>query len=217
VTPVSDAVLPAVPAHSPASAEGAKLKPADVAVTDAAGALVAPPAAPGVAALPLMPLAPPEAVGPPLPSAAAGAQGAVVVVLVVAVDLDFAAAAAVVEVVDEPPLGGVVVGVVVLDVVVQGTVAAVPRAWAVWFTSVPPPAAPRYGLTRAPHEVATRDNTRTPSRPADLLLTSAPRAQACIYITQAWPRLLRTPRPMVRFLPSQTTYTRRTAGTLSVA
>src|ERR1700728_2189980 len=45
VTPVSEAVLPAVPAHNPASAEGAKLKPADVAVTDAAGGLVAPSAA----------------------------------------------------------------------------------------------------------------------------------------------------------------------------
>jgi hypothetical protein len=47
------------------------------------------------------------------------------------------------------------------------------------------------------------------------LFTSAPRAQACIYITQAWSRPLRKPHPMVRFLSSQTTYTRRTAGTLS--
>jgi hypothetical protein len=83
------------------------------------------------------------------------------VVVVVVLDPDFAAAAAAVVVVD-----------------VQGTVVAVPAACATPFVPVPPPVAPRYGLTRAPHEVATRASTRSPSSPADLLFTSAPRTQA---------------------------------------
>ena len=58
VTPVSDAVLPAVPVQSPASAAGEKLKPDDVAVTVDGGADVAP-HAPGFrrfrAAAPVLP------------------------------------------------------------------------------------------------------------------------------------------------------------------
>jgi hypothetical protein len=106
-------------------------------------------------------------------------QGAVVVVVVdeVAVDLVFVLAAEVV-VAAAPGLAAVVVGVDVLEVVVQGTVVALPAAWATPAASVPPPEGPRYAETRAPHDVATRDNTRSPSRAADLLFTSAPRAQA---------------------------------------
>ena len=58
-TPVSDAVLPAVPVQSPASAAGEKLKPADVVETVEAGADVAPPAA-----------APPAGEPPAVPAAA---------------------------------------------------------------------------------------------------------------------------------------------------
>jgi hypothetical protein len=124
------------------------LKPVDVAVAEAAGGLVAPPAAPAAAVGALAPvLTPdPEAVGPLPPNASAGdvVHGTVVVVLVVVVDLDLDAVVvvAVVDVVDEPPLGGVVVGVVEV-VVVHGTVVAVPAAWVTWFASVPPPVAPR--------------------------------------------------------------------------
>jgi hypothetical protein len=138
-----------VPAHNPASAEGAKLKPVDVAVAEAAGGLVAPPAVPAAAVAALAPvLTPdPEAVGPLPPSASAGdvVHGTVVVVVLVVVDLDLDAVVVVVvvvDVVDEPPLGGVVVGVVEV-VVVHGTVVAVPAAWATCPASVPPPVAPR--------------------------------------------------------------------------
>lgn len=110
-------------------------------------------------------------------------HGAVVVVVVdeVVVDLDFALAVVVV-VEAEPAFAAAAVVVVadVLEVVVHGTVVALPAAWATPAASVPPPEGPRYAATRAPHEVATRDNARTPSSPADLFFTSAPRTQARI-------------------------------------
>jgi hypothetical protein len=124
---------------------------------------------------------------PPRASPEEAGHGAVVVVVdvvddVAPVDLGFvvvvAAALApgfVVVVVDE---------VVVLDEPQGVVVAVAPRACAACpepaDTSVPPPPplAPRYGLTRAPQDVATTDSTRTPSSPADLFLTSAPRTQA---------------------------------------
>jgi hypothetical protein len=179
VTPVSEAVLPAVPVQSAASAAGEKLKPAEFAVTDAAGALVAPPAPAAAVPAPVRTPEPEPSDPPPLPpSASAGVVQVVVVVVdedeevvddldllvvvVVVLDPDFAAAAA--------------AAVVVVDV--HGTVVAVPAACATPFVPVPPPDAPRYGLTRAPHEVATRASTRSPSSPADLLFTSAPRTQA---------------------------------------
>jgi hypothetical protein len=89
------------------------------------------------------------------------------------------------------PLAAVVVdeadaaGVVDVDVDPHGTVVALPAACATLLASVPPPEGPRYAETRAPHEVTTRDNTRTPSSPADFLFTSiAPRAQASTLVTQ---------------------------------
>ncbi len=62
-----------------------------------------------------------------------------------------------------------------VEVVEHGTVVALPAACAIPFASVPPPEAPRYGETRAPHAVARRDKTRTPNSPADLFFTAAPR------------------------------------------
>jgi hypothetical protein len=186
VTPVSDAVLPAVPAQSAASAAGEKLNPAEVAVADDAGGLVAAPAVPAAAAAPLLAVRTPapEPTDPPVPPPSAWAgelHGAEVVVVVVdeaAVDFDLAV---VVVVEAGPDLPDVVVGVAaaaVVDVVEHGTVVALPAACAIPVASVPPPEAPRYGETRAPHEVAIRPSTRAPRSPADLLLTSAPRIQA---------------------------------------
>jgi hypothetical protein len=88
VTPVSDAALPAVPVQSAASAAGEKLNPAEVAVAEEAGGLVAAPAAP----LPAVRTpAEPEPADPPVaPSAWAGVlHGAVVVVVLDAVDVAF--------------------------------------------------------------------------------------------------------------------------------
>jgi hypothetical protein len=185
VTPASDAVLPVVPVHSAASAAGEKLNPAEVAVADDAGGLVAAPAVPAAAAAPLLAVRTPapEPTEPPVPPPSAWAgelHGAEVVVVVdeEAVDFDLAV---VVVVEAGPDLPDVVVGAAaaaVVDVVEHGTVVALPAACAIPFASVPPPEAPRYGETRAPHEVAIRPRTRAPKSPADLLLTSAPRTQA---------------------------------------
>jgi hypothetical protein len=179
VTPVSDAVLPAVPVHSAASAAGAKLNPADVAVAAAAGALVAPPVEGAAPALAVR-TADPEPTDPELPPNAwagvlHGAEVDVVVVEEALVDFDLD-----VVVVDEPDLATVVDVAAVLDGVEHGTVVALPAAWATPLASVPPPDAPRYGETLAPHDVTIRDDNRSPSRPADLLLTCAPRTQAYI-------------------------------------
>ena len=140
VTPVSDAVLPVVPVHRAASAEGAKLNPAEVAVADDAGGLVAP-AAP-VAAAPLaVRTAGPEPTDPAdPPSACAGVlHGAVVVVVVVVdADPDFGFVVVVVE-----PDADAPAAVVVVAADEHGTVVALPAACATPFASVPPPAAPR--------------------------------------------------------------------------
>jgi hypothetical protein len=210
VTPVSEAVLPAVPVHSAASAAGEKLNPAEVEVADDAGALVAPPA-PAAAAPLAVRTPPPEPADPPEPPSAWAGElhGAEVVVVVdeAAVELDFDFDFAVVVVV------AAVAAVAAVDVVAHGTVVALPAACAMPFVSVPPPEAPRYGETRAPHEVAMTDNTRTPSSPAALLFTSAPRTQAYLGNTAMAAALRLTARP---FRPLfETTYTHRTAGTLS--
>jgi hypothetical protein len=169
VTPVSDAVLPDVPVHNAASAAGAKLNPAEVAVADDAGALVAP-AAVLAAAAPLLAVRTPdpEPTDPPEPPSASagelhGAEVLVVVVGEAAVEPDFDLAVV------------VVVAAAAVDVVEHGTVVALPAACATPFASVPPPEAPRYGETRAPHALARRDKTRNPSSPADLFFTAAPR------------------------------------------
>ncbi|HSZ35569.1 MAG TPA: hypothetical protein VK773_00650 [Acidimicrobiales bacterium] len=134
VTPVSDAVLPEVPLHSAASAAGAKLNPAEVAVADDAGGLVAPAGAFAAALLLAVRTPPPETADPPEPpSAWAG---------------ELHAAAVVEVVVDEVavPFDLVVVVVVAAVDVVEvehGTVVALPTAWATPFASVPPPDAPR--------------------------------------------------------------------------
>jgi hypothetical protein len=139
------------------------LNPAEVEVADDAGALVAPPA-PAAAPLPVRTAPEPADPAEP-PSACVGELHGTEVVVVVdeaAADLDLAV---------------VVVGADV-EVVVHGTVVALPAAWAIP-ASVPPPDAPRYGETRAPHDVAMRPTAaRTPRSPADLFVTSAPRAQA---------------------------------------
>jgi hypothetical protein len=142
VTPVSDAVLPPVPVQRAASAAGEKLNPAEVAVADAAGALVAPAAA-GVAP-PLAVRTPdPEPTDPPEPlSACAGElHGAVVVVVVDVVPDDFDLAVVVVE--PDPDVAAVVGVAAAVEAVEHGTVVALPAACAMPFASVPPPEAPR--------------------------------------------------------------------------
>ena len=126
-----------------------------------------------------------------------------------AVELDFDFAVVFVAEAD-PDLPAVVV-VAAVDVVADGTVVALPAACAMPFVSVPPPEAPRYGETRAPHEVAITDNTRTPSSPAAFLLTFAPRTQAYLDNT-GMAVALRVPARLFRPL-FETTYTHRTAGT----
>jgi hypothetical protein len=129
-----------------------------------------------VAPVPAAACAPDPVEVPPVPprASAVDEQAAVVVVeLADPVVLGF-----VVVVVDDfaPPADAAAV-VGVDDVVdVHGTVVADPRAWAPTPAEpVPPPVPlPRYGLTRAPHEAATRDNTSTPSSPAALLVNAAP-------------------------------------------
>ena len=136
----------------------------------------------------------------------------VVVVVVVVVDeaaddFDWVFAAVVLV---EPAAAAVVLVAVVLEVVVHGTVVGLPTAWATPLTFVPPPVAPRYGATRAPHDVATRDNTTIPSSPADLLFTVAPRTQAYLDNTGMAAALRLPTRP---FRPLfETTYTHRTRG-----
>jgi len=143
VTPVSDAVLPLVPVHRAASAAGAKLNPADVEVADAAGGLVAPAAAPGVAPLLAVRTPEPDPTDPPEPpSAWTGVlHGAVVVVVVDAAPPDFDLAVVVVE--SDPDDAAVVVVVAVVEPFEHGTVVALPAACAMPFASVPPPEAPR--------------------------------------------------------------------------
>jgi hypothetical protein len=127
------------------------LKPEEFVVADDAGALVAPAAAPAPAApLPAVrtPDPEPEPIEPVVPPAANAGElhGAVVVVVVEAVVVDFDLDLLVVVVVDpEPDLAAAAVVVVaeVEEVVVHGTVVALPAAWATPFTSVPPPVAPR--------------------------------------------------------------------------
>ena len=111
VTPASEAVLPAVPLQSAASAAGEKLNPADVAVADDGGALVAPAAAP----LLVRAAGPEPADTAEPPSACAGVlHGAEVVVVVdeAAADFDLA----------------VVVVAAAVEVVEHGTVVALPAA-----------------------------------------------------------------------------------------
>jgi hypothetical protein len=136
VTPASDAVLPAEPVHRAASAAGEKLNPAEVEVADDAGGLVAPPAP---AAAPLLVRTPdPEPADPPAPPSAWAGElhGAEVDVVVVGAPADFGFAA---------DFGFVAVVVVAapVEVVVHGTVLALPAACATPFASVPPPDAPR--------------------------------------------------------------------------
>jgi hypothetical protein len=125
VTPASDAVLPAVPLHSAASAAGEKLNPAEVAVADDGGALVAPPAA---APLLVRTAAPDPADPAEPPSAWAGVlHGTEVVVVVDEVAADFDLAVVAEE--PEPDFAAVVVvAAAAVEVVVQGTVVALPAA-----------------------------------------------------------------------------------------
>jgi hypothetical protein len=186
VTPTSDAVLPLVPVHRAASADGEKLKPADVAVADEAGGAVAPPVATPGTAPDAFVACPDEEGADPEPRANPGEveHGAVVVVDVVE-EVELVALGFVVVVVTAALAPGFVV---VVDEVVgdepQGSVVVVaPRASAACpepaaTSAPPPPLAPRYGETRAPHDVATTDSTRTPTSPAVLFFTSAPRTQA---------------------------------------
>jgi hypothetical protein len=123
VTPVSDAVLPVVPAQSAASAAGVKLNPADDGEGAAAGAAdVVPPAA-------ARPVAARPAVEDPVAPAAEAT----------------------------PVLAAAVV-------VVAAAVACCERVG-------PLSVAPRYGLTRAPHEAA-RNATASNARPAVFLPTT---------------------------------------------
>lgn len=180
------------------------MNPVELDVLGAVGAAAAPaPAAAAAAPVPDAAVCAPDPVEVPAdpPKASAPAEEHVVVEVVVELvdaaeppDLAF-----VVVVVEDFAPPAAVVGVVVVDVPeVQGTVVAVPRAWATPPDSVPPPvvALPRYGLTRAPHDAATRDNASTASSPAALLVTPAPTTtQALTYITRAWLQPLRRPRP----------------------
>jgi hypothetical protein len=145
VTPASDAVLPPVPVHRAASAAGAKLNPAEVAVADDAGALVPPAAAAGAAPLAVRTPDPEPTDPAEPPSAWAGVlHGAVVVVVVVvaAAAPDFDLAVVVVEPDPDDP-GVVLVDAAGVDAVEHGTVVALPAACAMPFASVPPPEAPR--------------------------------------------------------------------------
>lgn len=131
VTPVSEAVLPAVPVQYAASAAGAKLNPAEVGEAGAVGALAAA-AAPLAVAAPVPPAAvrtpvPPYDVDPVPPRASDGDPHGTAVVVVDEVDGVVADLGLVVVVEDFDPA---VVDVVEEEVVdeVHGTVVAVARA-----------------------------------------------------------------------------------------